>query len=498
MESNTALLVETNKKLESAEKSRQRKQLDQAEAICRELLAKHPDYVGALQTLGLVLADMQKFDQSCNYLSRAASLNPKDWKILTALSGSYLRNGATQMAAITLEQAQRLKPDDANILATLGEIYREEREYEMAANAHERAFTIDPSLGVARVGYGHSCGHLGRNADAVAAYEQLIKEGFNSINTVFSLSQLPHSLISIDLKSSIQAATIGQRMSQAEFENLRDYTMASYFDKMKQYEEAWKHLTRANRNIFETVRKIYNGDAAARSNVLKLLKSSPKKEPLPDNRDVPISLFILGPSRSGKTTVERIAGTIDGIKRGFENPIVENSVRRTFQEAALISRERPLELPLGLDPRFRTNYLEDLITRADTFKVFTNTHPGRIFDVYRMATALPNCRFLFIKRNTDDVTLRIFMKKYQSGHLHSYDLEATREYVDWYYKMMDEFCQKFPTITHQLNYEDIIAAPKQVVRLLEKLCQLPETAATVPTLGDDRGAADGYRLLMRQ
>lgn len=498
MESNTSLLVETSKKLESAEKSRLAKQLDQAEKICRELLAQHPDYVAALQTLGLVLADKQNFDQSCNYLSRAASLNPKDWKILTALAGSHLRNGATQMAAITLEQAQRLKPDDANILATLGEIYREDREYEMAANAHERAYTIDPTLGVARVGYGHSCGHLGRNGDAVAAYEQLIKEGFNSINTVFSLSQLPHSLISIDLKSSIAAATIGQRMSQAEFENLRDYTMASYFDKMKQYEEAWKHLTRANRSIFETVRKSYDADAALRGTVLKLLKSSPKKEPLPNNPDVPISLFILGPSRSGKTTAERIAGTIDGIKRGFENPIIENAVRRTFQEAALISRQRPLELPLGLDQRFRDNYMEELRSRADTANVFTNTHPGRIFDVYRMATALPNCRFLFIKRNTDDVILRIFMKKYQSGHLHSYDLEATREYVDWYYKMMDEFCQKFPTITSLLNYEDIIAAPEKVVDAIQKLCNLPATATTVPTLGDDRRAADGYKLLMKQ
>lgn len=498
MESNTALLVETSKKLELAEKSRLAKQFDRAETICRELLAKHPDYVGALQTLGLILADTQKFDQSCDYLSRAASLNPKDWKILTALSGSHLRNGATQMAAITLEQAQRLKPDDANILATLGEVYREEREYEMAANAHEKAFTLDPTLGVARIGYGHSCGHLGRNADAVAAYEQLIKEGFNSINTVFSLSQLPHSLISIDLKSSIAAATIGQRMPQAEFENLRDYTMASYFDKMQQYEEAWKHLTKANRNIFETVRKTYNGDATLRSNVLKLLKSGPKKEPLAKDPDVPISLFILGPSRSGKTTAERIAGAIDGIKRGFENPIIENAVRRTFQEAALISRQRPLELPTGLDQRFRANYLEELRSRADTAKVFSNTHPGRIFDVYRMATALPNCRFLFIKRSTDDLILRIFMKRYQSGHLHSYDLDATREYVDWYYQMMDEFCLKFPTITSQLNYEDIIAAPELVVSVLQNMCHLPATATIIPAIGDDRGAADGYKLLMRQ
>jgi len=498
MESNSQLLAETGRKLEMAEKSRQAKQLDRAEALCRELLRKYPDYVGALQTIGLTLADMQKFEEACGYLARAASLNPKDWKILTALSGTYLRSGSSQMAAITLEQAQKLKPDDASILATLGEIYREEREYELAAETHERAYTIDPGLGVARIGYGHACGHLGRNSDAVDAYEKLISEGHNSINTVFSLSQLPTSLISIDLKSCIAGAKIGQRMTQPEFDNLMGFTKASYFDKAKDYDQAWKHLTEANRSLFQIVRKGYNGDAATRANVLQLLRKSPKREPLTKPEDSIISLFILGPSRSGKTTVERIAGNIGDIKRGFENPIVENAVRRTFQESGLITRQRLLELPPVLDPRFRLNYLEDLENRASGSKVFTNTHPGRIFDVYRLATAIPNSRFLFIKRQVDDVCLRIFMKKYQAGHLHSYDLNATREYVDWYYQMIDGLCELFPTITSQIRYEDMISSPETVPRTLQDLCGLPLNNVTIPSLGDDRGAAHPYESRMWQ
>lgn len=496
MQSNKQLLLETGKMLELAEKHRRGRQFDRAEALCRELLKKHPDYVGALQTLGLTLADTQRYDVSCDYLARAAALNPSDWKILTALSGSYLRNGASEMAAITLEQAQKLQPDDANILATLGEIYREEREYELAADTHQRAFTIDPSLGVARVGYGHSCGHLGRNADAAAAYEQLINDGHNSINTLFSLSQLPTSLISIDLKSQISKAKIGQRMSQGEYENLLGFAKAAYFDKAEDYTEAWKHLTKANREIFLTVKESYKSDAALRADILEMLIQSPRRDTNKGRGQEVISLFILGPSRSGKTTVERIAGNIDGVKRGFENPILEYAVRRTFQASGLITRHRLLELPVGLDDRFRANYLHDLGVRAGTAKVFTNTHPGRIFDVYRLALSVPNTRFLFIKRNIDDVTLRIFMKRYQSGHLHSYDLDATREYVRWYYRMMDAFREKFPEMVAELRYEEIIASPDSIARAVQQLCGLPAQKVEIPPLGNDEGAAVPYKSLM--
>lgn len=496
MESNRQILVETSKRLELAEKSRLAKQLDRAEAICRDLLKKHPNYVGALQTLGLTLADMQQYDLSCDYLARAASLNPKDWKVLTALSGSYLRNGASEMAALTLERAQVLKPNDASILATLGEIYREEREYELAANTHERAFTLDPSLGVARVGYGHSCGHLGRNAEAAAAYEQLIKDGFNSINTVFSLSQLPPSFITIDIEAHIAKATIGQRMTNNEYENLFGFASASYLDKAGRHEEAWKYLIKSNGDIFKEVKEAYRGDAATRASVLQLLSKSPKRSPLSAAAGATTSLFILGPSRSGKTTAERIAGNIDGIKRGFENPIIENAVRRTFQEAALITRQRLLELPPGLDDRFRSNYMEELEVRAGDARVFTNTHPGRIFDVYRLAIAVPNTRFLFVKRDVDDIALRIFMKKYQAGHLHSYDLGATREYIDWYYRMMDGLAEKFPTIIATAGYEQIVTAPESVVTIIQKLCGLPVKDVAIPTMGDDRHAAAPYKAIM--
>ena len=41
------------------------------------------------------------------------------------------------------------------------------------------------------------------------------------------------------------------------------------------------------------------------------------------------SLFILGPSRSGKTPLESILASARDVKRGNENPIAVNALRKT-------------------------------------------------------------------------------------------------------------------------------------------------------------------------
>lgn len=73
--------------------------LDAAEAICCPLVRHHPDYVAGLHTLGLVYLDKGDFDRALDYLVRASMFDPTNWMTLTALSLTYLRLGASEIAA---------------------------------------------------------------------------------------------------------------------------------------------------------------------------------------------------------------------------------------------------------------------------------------------------------------------------------------------------------------------------------------------------------------
>ena len=109
-----------------------------------------------------------------------------------------------------------------------------------------------------------------------------------------------------------------------------------------------------------------------------------------------------------------------------------------------------------------------------------------------MAAIYPNVRFIFVKRNLDDITFRIFMKKYAQGFAFAYDIGTIREYVTWYYSMMDVIAEKFPKITLMVNYEDMVANPAATLAAAAELCGLGPPEGTLPEIGDDRGCAVPY------
>jgi hypothetical protein len=229
--------------------------------------------------------------------------------------------------------------------------------------------------------------------------------------------------------------------------------------------------------------------------ILALLQGNPLT-PAPADTQRPISLFILGPSRSGKTTMERLMTAFEGVKPGYENPIVENAIRRTFQGAGLLTRGFFEMLPPQLYPQCREIYLEELGRRAGSARVFTNTHPARISDAPLIASVFPNVRLLFIKRDLEDTVLRIYFSRYTAGNAYAYDLAAAREHVLWYHQMIDLMAAKLPGLVRIVRYEDMIADPSSALRVAAELCGLPMPNKLPGPLGDDRGCAEPYRQFM--
>jgi tetratricopeptide (TPR) repeat protein len=491
-------LRETRERLEQAERLRQEGKLQPAIAICEELCATYPDYMGALHTLGLLHADRKDYPRALVSLVRAAMLNPRSWTTLVALSGVYLRLGAREMATQTLEQATKLQPGDPSILVTLGEIYRDEREYALAADAFGEALKVEPNLRPAIVGFAMACTELGRYAEAAAAYEGLIKRGDHSIGPLSGLARLPAAFVRRDLLSLLDKVKKGNAEDQADFENAFDFARANILHGLGRYDEAWGLLMKANRSIYLKHEKdVERLSTWQRESLAELQNRSHKpRGGNPKTGRRAISLFILGPSRSGKTTLEGLVGTLEGVKRGYENPIAHNAVRRTFQTAGFLTGMQYVLLPPALDPLCRDIYQDELERRAGSARVFTNTGPIRIHDAERMASILPNVRFLFVKRDPDDVALRIFMTRYRESNFYAYDMRTVREHVSWYYDMIDQLAARLPKISRVIHYEDMVADPKSTLAQAADLCGLDPKDVEIPSVGDDRGCGEPYRDLM--
>jgi tetratricopeptide (TPR) repeat protein len=490
-------LVETARGLLEAERLRKERKLEKARKICGGLLSRYPGFVGAHHEMGLILADMHNYSQALTHLVQASMHDPDNWKTLTAMSGVYLRLGASVMAARTLERADQLNPGDAGILITLGEIYREDREYELGAETFRKAISAVGTGPAALYGLGLCLLELGEFEEAAQVFERLVASGFRSVTTLNALSEVPARFVSSDLLALIDVAGRMPDQTQDYFDAARRFTRAAALHNAGRHAEAWADLVDANAAIAPSVAQEWSQLAGTQRIILDGARAATIKISAAQATDqYPVSLFILGVSRSGKTVAERLIATLRGVKPGYENPIVERTVQTVFHQAGLPSRQRPIELPPLLDGEWRKVYLAELARRAGDARVFTNTNPGLIESALRIAAVIPNARFILVKRDAADTALRIFMKKYRAGNPYAYDLNHVRSQIDWYHQMIDVLADKAPGVVRVVRYEDIVCEPAALLRATCELCSLPWFPESVPQPADDRGCAAPYRTFM--
>jgi len=101
-----------------------------------------------------------------------------------------------------------------------------------------------------------------------------------------------------------------------------------------------------------------------------------------------------------------------------------------------------------------------------------------------------------VKRNRDDVALRMFLRLYRRGNPYSYEVKTAQDYIDWYYQMTDVMAEKLPDTVRIVHYEEMVSDPKTVLRTVAGLCGVPMGDKPIPALGDDRDCSAPYRAFM--
>lgn len=490
------LLFAAADKLKIADTHRRDRNYGEARRLCEEILASYPDYVAALQTLGLVLAEQNDHAGALAPLSKAVMLCPVDWKLLTALSATNLKLRNTNAAMIHLDLARKLNPGDPHIWLLLGEAHRQERDYEAAVVALRQCLAADPSIGEAKRLLAECLNQMGESGEAAALLGQMVSEGKAGITTLSLLINLPYRLIDFDVLAALdKIENRTTSLSQERVRYLAAFVRGWVFDGRANHAEAWDQLVLANslkRRAGE-----YAADTANRARLLATARSLDNNPVRAGDPGLPVSLFITGPSRAGKTTLERLVGLLPDTRRGYENGIVEKAVRETTQLSGTITRGTINSLSPSLDGLFAERYAKLLSQKAQGARLFTITHPGGLKDVIRLSAAVPNCRFVFMRRRRDDLAFRIYQKSYMEGNAYAYDLGSIGEYIDWAYEFIELLHARYPRTTLIVDYEDMIEDPGSTLASVAALCGVALPDGDVPRPGDDRDCSRPYLDRMR-
>ena len=106
---------------------------------------------------------------------------------------------------------------------------------------------------------------------------------------------------------------------------------------------------------------------------------------------------------------------------------------------------------------------------------------------------ITNARFIFGRRDFEDLSIWIYMRSYAKANFYAGDLRDTHEYLKWCHEMIDVTSKRMPEICRVIDYEDMVVDPTRAVKDVAALWDLdvPEDIE-LPPIGDDRGCADPY------
>ena len=146
--------------------------LEQAAALCRDVLLADARHHNAMHLLGLVALQGDDIPRAIEMIRGSVAILPRQPAALVNLSQAYLRGGKSQAALVACDTALQQRPGYPEALINRGNALLDLKRPADALDSYDRALSGNPRLVEAHINKGRALRALGRHAEALASYER--------------------------------------------------------------------------------------------------------------------------------------------------------------------------------------------------------------------------------------------------------------------------------------------------------------------------------------
>ena len=463
----------------------------------KPLISLFPKAVTLYNIQGASNTAIQKYDAAINSFKKALEIQPKTAEIYNNMATALQNAGDLDTALESYKTAIKIKPDYASAYNNMGFTLMRKRKVDAAINSYKQAIKIKPNYHEAYSNMGISLREIGDLNGSINSYKQAIKikpdyaAAYNNIGNTLKdqgdliaaaesfkkalkirpnyVSAAENLLNTIEFMPSDdnkkEAVTLVDNFLQ-NFESLletngqRQFFQANYLKQNGRINSAFSMFCEANETKFLTHGRSRVAEKVAYSNYLEKVKSwSPK---IPPNVQTKLKkIWILGPSRSGKSTLEHILSQSQETKALYEsNRILDKDEIYPFID---------FKNKLLFDQIF---FEKEKSLLSQGYKIVTSTSPLMLNYVMHFANNLPNSYFIFINRDSKNVAPEIFVTQYSAGNSYSYDPHTIIDYLNFYKTAANKLQEKAPKNIISLEFEQIIRNPSSVINHLSEFTSI--------------------------
>jgi tetratricopeptide (TPR) repeat protein len=137
--------MKISQKFQTALQYYQEGRLDDAAAVCREILSIQPNYPDAVHLLAMLYYQFQEYTLAVSYLEKALQLDPNDFYAFFLLGTIFQEQGDLEKAATCFQRTIEINPSFADAYYNLAIILEKTDQFEKALVSYEKALALNPN-----------------------------------------------------------------------------------------------------------------------------------------------------------------------------------------------------------------------------------------------------------------------------------------------------------------------------------------------------------------
>jgi tetratricopeptide (TPR) repeat protein len=171
--------------------AKQAGQLEQAKALCLEVLAVNVRHAGSLHLLGIIEYESHHYEVSAKMIARALAVEGSNAFYHGNLGLVLHAMGRLDEASEEYRRALKLKPDYADAHQNLGNLYCAQGRHEESLRHYKRAVNLHPQDSAARTSLGNAYLVLGKFEKAMEQYQKALEfkpdsaDAYHNIGTAY-------------------------------------------------------------------------------------------------------------------------------------------------------------------------------------------------------------------------------------------------------------------------------------------------------------------------
>lgn len=485
--------------LHQAKELSQRGQKADAEKLYKKLIAQFPNYYAAHRGLAGLYIEREEYTLAFQHLAITLGSDNFDYYSMINMEALTFELGMFETGC-QLSQAIEKAGDTLGLKRhsdvhyfNKGHILLKSNEYEKAAVEFKKCLRLKPDNEKAALKLIECYKHTGKFQQGLELTEKFLNNKCKRRDEfICLLSDFPAPLISKNINRYLSLAETIEPLDD-EVRLTKLFALARYYHINGAFGQSWATISEANNLVKKGVSKHYLNDAAWEKQLLRWAKNARfKKQPVPHNAPKTLPLYILGPSRSGKTSLEAALSWLPGLSNGYENKMLSNSTLRAFNAGDRLPSGYLPFLPDALMPEFVNFYRSEFRKYAQDASIYTTTTPGLVSSVPAIIHALPNAKFIFLQRNHKDIALRMYFTHYRHSNHHAYDFSWSMNYIKWYYEMVEIWRKKFPQAVIVVDYKTLVTETESQIKKILDFLGISEQIPGDLNIPDDSGFSEPY------